>query len=1021
MTLYRKALLNLAVVLVLAAVAVWAVAQLVVVRGFDAIEHADAEQHLQRAFAALENRLADADRFARDWGSWDDAYRYVEERGKEFERSNLDGAALVASDVEIVAFCDAKGNCVAGRRRNGRNDPYAPLERASLADLVGPTLAGGPPVARKGVALAGGRPLLVAARPILPSSEIGAPKGWLVMARPFDRETVHGLTRDLLLDLHVESLDAPDAAVPRAALGRGDKTAVEAANDDALLVHGILKDIEGRPALALGVEIDRTIHRRGVATARLMLVSLALVGALIGIVVLHRIAGEVARRVETMERRLAAIAAGGDFSGRLDVGGERDELDHLAEGVNGTLAALQRARDAQAANERAYRELVQTASQAIIIVEEGKIVFANAMAEEMGGIPAAELVGASAFSRVHPQDRGMVQERYAALVAGRGSAGPLECRLLDASGTVKWIHLTSTPVAWRGAPAISCIAVDVSAERRAQEDLSRAKDAAEAASRMKSLFVSTVSHEIRTPLNCIVGFAELAARASSLEEARGTSRTILKESETLLALINGLLDHAKIEAGRMELDPRAADLRAWLADIAAGTRTRAAAKGLEFWIEVGPNVPRFVVFDALRLRQVLQNLLSNALKFTRAGWVGVSVAIVERTPREVSLRFAVQDTGIGIPRNKQATIFESFAQADGGTTRRYGGTGLGTTIARRLVELMGGTMSLESEEGKGSTFSFVVSFPTAEAAAAEEEAPASAAAPAGGRRGRALLIEDYEPNQELARAHLEADGWTVDAADGGAIGVEAACATAYDLILMDVSMPDMDGCEATRRIRREGASRGAPIVAVTAHAGEDVRRRCLAAGMNDIIAKPIRRDSFLAACARWAGAAAASSPRLSPSAPAGRTSASATRPAPSAAGGPTSSPAPAEDAPAGGPPEAGAPAGDAPLAWDRGVSEFGGDEALFSRIQRQFLTRSADDVAAIEASAAAGDRDAARAVAHRLRGGALNLGADALGEAARLVEEAADDPAASLPPPAARLREERGRLLHWAEDRLHRG
>ena len=987
MTLYRKALLNLAVVLVLAAVAVWAVAHWVVVRGFDAIEKADAEQHLQRAVAALENRLADLDRFAHDWASWDDACRYVEERGKEFERSNLDGAALVASEVEVVAFFDRTGTFVAGRERRGRREPYIPLERASLSALIGPKLAGGTPTARAGVELVGGRPLLVAARPILPSSEIGAPRGWLVMARPFDRETVHELTRDLLLDLHVESLDAPDAAVPRAALGRGEKAAVEAASDDALLVHGVLADIEGRPALALGVEIDRAIHRRGVATARLMLASLALVGALIGIAVLRRIAGEIARRAAAMERRLAGIAAGGDFSGRLDVGAARDELDHLAVGVNGTLEALQRARDAQAANERAYKELVETASQAIVIVQEEKIVFANAKAEELCGVSPAELVGASAFARIHPQDRGPAQARYARRLGGGGEGGPLECRVVDASGSVKWIHLSATPVAWRGAPAISCIAVDVSAERRAQEDLSRAKDAAEAASRMKSQFVSTVSHEIRTPLNCIVGFAELAARAPSLDEARGMAGTILKESETLLALINGLLDHAKIEAGRMELDPRAADLRAWLAEIAAGTRTRAAAKGLEFWIEVGPNVPRFVVFDELRLRQVLQNLLSNALKFTRAGWVGVSVGIVERTPREVSLRFAVQDTGIGIPREKQARIFESFAQAEGGTSRRYGGTGLGTTIARRLVELMGGTMSLESEEGKGSTFSFVVAFPTAEAAA-EEDAPAPPGGPDGGRRGRALLVEDYEPNQELARAHLEGDGWTVDAADGGAIGVEAACATAYDLILMDVGMPDMDGCEATRRIRREGASRGAPIVGVTAHGGDEVRDRCLAAGMNDIIAKPIRRDSFLAVCARWAGGAAAPAPR----------------PASGASAGP-----------------AAGEAGDAPLAWDRGVSEFGGDEALFARILRQFLTRSADDADAIDAAAAAGDREAARAVAHRLRGGALNLGADAFGEAARLVEEAAADPAAPLPPLAARVREERGRLLRWAESRLHRG
>lgn len=396
---------------------------------------------------------------------------------------------------------------------------------------------------------------------------------------------------------------------------------------------------------------------------------------------------------------------------------------------------------------------------------------------------------------------------------------------------------------------------DITERVESEEALRTAKEEAEEASKMKSEFVFNVSHEIRTPLNAIIGFSETMLSNPSVDNVERKSGIILRESENLLKLINDLLDHAKIESGKMELEYEPLRLTELFTEIQNSISIHAELKGIDFLIEREDYVPEVVVGDALRLRQILVNLIYNAIKFTEEGYVKLKVKCIETVSLKAKLRFLVIDTGIGIPKEKQQKIFESFAQADGSTTRKYGGTGLGTTIASQLVELMNGTIGLESEPGKGSTFWFEIVLNTAEdtgldAGAVDDQAEDSQSADAP--RGRILVAEDYPPNQEIAQMHLLSAGHSVVIAPDGVGAVEQCEKELFDLVLLDIQMPRMDGYAAIAAIRGLNEHYlSIPILGLTAHADATTRKNCINAGMNDVLTKPIRKKSFLFEVNRW--------------------------------------------------------------------------------------------------------------------------------------------------------------------------
>ena len=486
------------------------------------------------------------------------------------------------------------------------------------------------------------------------------------------------------------------------------------------------------------------------------------------------------------------------------------------------------------------------------------------------------------------------------------------------------------------------------------------KAGAEAANRAKSEFLANMSHEIRTPLNGVLGMIRLARESEAPAEQHEYLNTAQTSADSLLTLLNDLLDFSRIEAGHLTIEMTPFSLRRTLDEVFAPFIHPAEEKGLHCHRRVPEKVPDRLVGDPARLRQVLFNLVGNAVKFTESGSVTLAVDLSGRTEKTVSLAFSVADTGPGIPADQHRMIFDPFAQADPSVSRRHGGTGLGLSISARLVTAMGGTLTVDSRPGEGAAFHFDLAFPLG-TEAAETQPPErpprfpklwkSRRSPGEAAPGRRILLaEDNPVNQKVVRITLERMGHRVTVVSDGRAAVSASTTEDFDLILMDVQMPEMDGYEATAAIRQnEGPTRRIPIVALTAHALTGDRERCLAAGMDDYLAKPILPAAFQEVLARHL---------------------------------------PAAEAPASAPPAD--PAPPAPAFDRRGLAErIGADEATVSELITVFRESMETELARIEAALSEGDGETIRVAAHTIKGMAANLGVQELRDVAAELEAAA--------------------------------
>ena len=396
--------------------------------------------------------------------------------------------------------------------------------------------------------------------------------------------------------------------------------------------------------------------------------------------------------------------------------------------------------------------------------------------------------------------------------------------------------------------------VDITVRKRSEAELQKAKEAAEAANSAKSAFLAHMSHEIRTPMNAVIGMTELALDTDLTLEQREYLTMARESGKSLLRLINDILDFSKIEAGKLELDSTDFSLRHGINDMAKILGVRARQKGLELSLHIPPEVPDALLGDPGRLRQVLSNLVDNAIKFTERGAVDLTIEKISQSEEDVRLHFSVEDSGIGIPPEKRQLIFEAFAQADNSTTRKYGGTGLGLSISSRLVRLMSGNIWVESESNRGSAFHFTARFGLQKQPAQKmylqgaDSDSALLASHRPDREGRLelriLLVEDNTINQILAQRLVHKRGDQIVVTNNGREALAVLERERFDLILMDVQMPEMSGIEVTAAIRRKEKDTGGhiPIIATTASAMKEDRERCLDAGMDAYISKPIERD-----------------------------------------------------------------------------------------------------------------------------------------------------------------------------------
>jgi len=518
------------------------------------------------------------------------------------------------------------------------------------------------------------------------------------------------------------------------------------------------------------------------------------------------------------------------------------------------ITARRAAQAALAESEARYRLLADLATDIIMRMDAGGVIRYISPSCRQLGYEADEMIGRSAYDFLHPDDLEVAQVRSEALFKGepRPPGEGREYRVVTRDGDVVWLEGMSA-LSHNEVGELTDIVShlrDVT-ERRAFEDELRRKHAeAEAATLAKSEFLANMSHEIRTPLTGIMGFAGLLEEQGDLTPVARTFVTrIATASRTLLTVVNDILDFSKIEAGQVELDPRPLEPSRFVVETMELVSAQAEEKGLELHAAIHGALPPAIAADGARLRQVLLNLLTNAIKFTETG--GVTVTLAHDDEAGGRLKISVTDTGVGIAPERLHRLFQRFSQADGSISRQYGGTGLGLAICKSLTNVMGGDIGVESTPGLGAEFWFTVKAPACEPEAASD---AEGGGAFDGRPARILIVDDSPVNRELVSVLLGVFGHDISEACGGAEAVLAAAETPFDLILMDLQMPGMDGLAATRAIRAGSPrNRTTPIVALSANILPNHLEACRQVGMNDLIGKPIDTRELLTKVARWTG------------------------------------------------------------------------------------------------------------------------------------------------------------------------
>ena len=565
----------------------------------------------------------------------------------------------------------------------------------------------------------------------------------------------------------------------------------------------------------------------------------------------------------------ATNIAAGDLS-QVIVSYTGGEIGTLATAFNHMTRELKRSRDEVVAAKNFLDNVIASMIDPLIVVDAtGKIALVNAAVSDVLGYAADELLGQPLEKVLRDADgqvgqtatvvsnilqAGSINNREKIYQAKNGEPIPVsfsasiirdEQDEQDEQDETNTIH------------GIVCVAQDRREWQRAQEALRRAKAAAEAANQTKSLFLANMSHEIRTPMNGVMGMAEVLLNTELSDKQQRFVTTIQRSGESLLTIINDILDWSKVEAGKVSLEYANFGVRQTVTEICDLLTPQAQTKGIRLVCDIDAAVPAVLVGDPYRLRQIFMNLIGNALKFTDQGEITVRVSLVEKTVDTVVVQFAVQDTGVGIPLEAQAGIFDAFSQADNSTTRKYGGTGLGLALTKQLVKLMGGEIGVESQPDMGSTFWWTAHLGKAAAPNGVSSASCSEglAAALGEATAQILLVEDNPINQEVALTMLEMLGCQVTLVSDGRAAVETAVRDTYDVILMDCQMPELDGFEATSVIREHEALTPArtriPIIAMTANAMQGDREKCLATGMDDYLSKPFTQGELQTVLLRW--------------------------------------------------------------------------------------------------------------------------------------------------------------------------
>ncbi|HQT01081.1 MAG TPA: ATP-binding protein [Thiobacillus sp.] len=583
-----------------------------------------------------------------------------------------------------------------------------------------------------------------------------------------------------------------------------------------------------------------------------------------------------------------------------------------------------------------YQTLFETNSDAVVILDDQGFTDCNPATLSMFGMDSVGQFLATPIPQLGTamQANGQLAIDHAMQAIGEARAtghAEMDWRARRADGTVFETEIALHAMHLEGRPVIQAIMRDVSERRAAEAAKEAAREAALQMARAKSEFVANVSHEIRTPMHGILGMAGLLLKTPLDGQQRDYIATLKSSAESLLTIINDILDFSKIEAGKLAIERVAFSPVDIARSVVALFQARALEKGITLKLSLPDAPPAALLGDPTRIRQILLNLVDNAIKFTHMGEVELRLDF-ETVHDEIGCRFSVRDTGIGMLPEAQVRLFQAFSQADSSTTRRYGGTGLGLAVSSQLAELMGGRIAVESASGSGSRFTLMLLLPPTELPLVELTAHVSPHL-----QGRVLMVEDHPVNQKVLAHQLGEMGLAYDLATTGAQALEKLQSAPFDLVLMDWQMPEMDGLEATRRIRAlTGRAGRVPIIALTANASSGFRETCLAAGANDYLAKPYTESALVAALGQWLPIAGTESPPL--------------------------------------------------LDRTTLASRYPGNPALIDELETVFVQTTEASLAALAAALARGETDTARKEAHALRGAAASVQAVAIQTAAARIE-----------------------------------
>jgi len=830
--------------------------QLTIMPSFSALQNAEAREDIDRCARALTGQVKHLSTMAKDWSAWDDTYAFVTDRNTAYLESTLPPESFTSGNFDLLYMFDKDGHLVWGESRDSNTGELIDIpefRQSTFVEHYGLLEHDVPDSSIDGILLTEKGPLLTSSKPITTSEDTGPIRGSFVLGRLLDQATVKRLTLDLSVPFTVQMLGtAPLSEQDKRVLQQltqTDSYVIEDGGPGQLYGYGVVYDLRGAPALLIRAQVSKTIIAQGKTAILFASCSILFISVLTLLVTYWALNRTVLSRILSISRKMDHVAQSEDLSIRAKVHGS-DELARLEIHLNTMLEHLDSTKQKIIRAKQEWEGTFDAVPDLIAILDnKHRIVRVNRpMAERLGVTPAAA-VGKRCCEFVHgmltpptlcpyteflAKGKERTVEIYEARLGGHFcvSVSPL----LDSNGDFYGMVHVARDINERKQTERKILAAKEKAELLAQE--------AQAAVRAKSRFLANMSHEIRTPMNAIIGFSDILADDGLNEEQRENVCMIHDSGEHLLQLIDDILDLSKIEADKLDIEMVHCSLRQVLTRSESMLRHAALNKGLELVVQEHSVLPANMCTDAYRLQQCLVNLISNAVKFTDQGHVHVNVALVDKDDT-AHIRFDVEDTGIGIPAEKQQEIFDSFTQADGGTTRQYGGTGLGLAITKRLAGLLGGELSVSSEKGVGSVFSLSIpaGIDVSKQAPLQESIPALCARdkPETSKfprfSGRVLLAEDVKTNQVLCKSLLNRMGFEVSVADDGEEALHKALLESYDLIFMDMQMPNKNGYEATKALRKRGVE--TPVIALTANAMQGDDTKCLAAGCTDYLAKPI--------------------------------------------------------------------------------------------------------------------------------------------------------------------------------------